>query len=466
MKRVFLILLSIGLMAASCGREPAGPEVPAASEGGRMLVLTAYAPVQAGDGEDKVPATKVSVATTGKVSWTAGDEIALYNSSGQKFKATLTAGEGTSQGTFTCTSFSGTPGSTAVYPYSLAGDSPGTVTIPYIQERSNGTPALMASAFQMDGSQTASLYFKHIAPVIDITLHDIPAYARALVLSAGGLCISGSFSFDTAGPGPIKSDSIASSQIITFHSGEGYGTDLHFRMAVPPGDYSDLHIAIIDGDEVPIEGLERIAFGKASLSLQPADYLAMPALDIRSKCTRSSAVRKVEGTWWAAGNLIADGKTSEGFQSGWRLGSQQYEFLGCDQVGTSGTGVTITQSSSAFDRFNWGGIAGDAWKADAGYMLPSDAKFSISGRIFSASQGSGEELEASELSGEDCFAVPAGGSFATGSQIHGDVAFWASKGQYRIPTAAEISVLRAGSSSSNASGKAGYVNVNGNRIYG
>ena len=287
-----------------------------------------------------------------------------------------------------------------------------------------------------------------------------------MVLSAGGLRISGSFSFDTAGPGPIKSDSIASSQIITFPSGEGYGTELHFSMAVPPGDYSDLHIAIIDGDEVPIEGLERIAFGKASLSLQPADYLAMPTLDIRSKCTRSSAVRKVEGTWWASGNLIADGKTSEGFQSGWRIASQQYEFLGCDQVGTSGTGVTITQSSSAFDRFNWGGIAGDAWKADAGYMLPTDAKFSIAGRIFTTSSGSGEDLEASELSGDDCFAVPSGGTFATGCALHGDVAFWASKGQYRIPTAAEISVLRAGSSSSNASGKAGYVNVNGNRIYG
>ena len=248
---VFGVLAAMVL--AGCSRELAESERPGGDREGRTLVLTAYAPGTSGQTltSAAVPGTKVSVATSGKVTWAAGDEIALYNTSGQKFRATLTGGAGTSQGTFTCTSFSGTPGSTAVYPYSLAGDSPGTVTIPYMQERSNGTPALMASAFQMDGSQTASLYFKHIAPVIDITLHDIPAYARALVLSAGGLRISGSFSFDTAGPGPIKSDSIASSQIITFPSGEGYGTDLHFRMAVPPGDYSDLHIAIIDGDEVP-----------------------------------------------------------------------------------------------------------------------------------------------------------------------------------------------------------------------
>ena len=450
------LFFSLLILATACRMEPAGIESPASTA--RTLVLTAYTPEAHG--------TKVAVATSGKVTWTAGDEIALYNSSGQKFRATLTAGEGTSQGTFTCTSFSGTPGSMAVYPYALAGDTPGTVTIPHIQERSDAVPALMASTFSMDGSQTASLYFKHIAPVIDITLHDTPAYARAMALNAGGLRISGSFSFDAAGPGPIKSDSAASSQIITFPSGEGYGTDLHFRLAVPPGNYSDLYISLLDGDETPIEGLERIAFGKASLNLQPADYLAMPALDIRSKCTRSNAVRKVEGIWWAAGNLIADGKTSEGFQSGWRLGSQQYEYLGCDQVGTSVSGVTITQSSSAFDRFNWGGIAGDAWLPDAGYMLPSDAKFSIAGRIFSASQGSGEELEASELSGDDCFAVPSGGTFATGSELHGDVAFWASKGQYRMPTAAEIMTLRAGNSDASASGQAGYVNVGNNRIYG
>ena len=458
MKRVALIFFAaFVLMAASaCTREPVWIEDAGAQEETYTLTLTAY-----------TPATRVSVAPSGKVTWSEGDEIALYNSSGQKFMATLSAGAGTSSGTFTCSSFIGSPGSVAVYPYSLAGDTPGSVSIPWISPLSEDTPALMASAFSISGTEPSSLYFKHIAPVIDITLHDVPAYARALVLNAEGKRISGEFSFDVSAPGPIKTDDISSTQIISFPSGAGYGSDLHFRLAIPAGDYSSLYITLLDGDETPIEGLEKLKFSSSSQSLSASDYLVLPSLNVRDRCTRSSSIRKVEGTNWAAGNLIAEvsGPTAEGFQTGWRIASEQYEFLGWDEVG-SGTGLTYTQSATAFDRFNWGGIAGDAWLPDSGYMLPSDTKFSISGRIFSLSQGSGEELEAAELSGDDCFAAPSGGSFATGSNLHGDVAFWASKGQYRMPTAAEISALRAGSSPTNANGKAGYVSVGSNRIYG
>ena len=455
----------------ACSREPAGRETPEEATEGRTLVLTAFAPAQSENEAHSAtatpsPSTKVSVASTGKVTWSEGDEIALYNSSGQKFKATLTGGAGTAEGTFTCSSFSGTPGTTAVYPYALAGDAPGTINIPNIQERTQDIPSLMASAYEISGSSPIKLYFKHIAPVIDFTLVDIPAYARALVLNADGPRICGSFTFDQDSLGPLAAEPSTSSQIISFPSGEGFGTELHFRLAIPAGEYTSLSISILDGDETPIEGLESIKIGTKVLGAR--DYVAMPPLDIRSKCTRSSSIRKVEGTPWAAGNLIAEasGATSDGFQSGWRIAAQQYEFLGCDKLDGSGTAATFTQSATAFDRFNWGGIAGDAWLPSAGYMLPSDAKFNISGRIFTLASGSGEDLEASELSGDDCFAAPAGGSFATGSTLHGDVAYWASKGQYRMPTAAEISVLRPGTSATNASGKAGYVIVNGSRING
>lgn len=455
MKRLSALLVMV-LAAAACQREAVIAEKPVDEY---TLVLNAYTPE---------PEGKVAVATSGKATWTAGDEIAVYNSAGQKFRATLTGGAGTSFGSFTCTAFSGNPGTTAVYPYAMAGAAPGSVTIPFIQERSDAVPALMASSFEMSGSEPANLYFKHIAPVIDLTLRDIPAYARAVVLNASGRRISGDFNFDTTGPGPVVTDAVSSAQLITFQSGEGYGTDLHFRMAVPAGEYSSLSLSILDGDETPIEGLGNLAFSTKSRSLGVSDYLAMPVLNVRANCTRSSAVRKVEGIFWAAGNLIAQsgGTTSEGFQSGWRIASQQYEFLGCDQVGSSGSGVTYTQNASAFDRFNWGGIAGDAWLPGSGYMLPSDAKFSISGRVFSIYTGSGEDLEAAELRGDDCFATPSGGSMATGSALHGDVAYWASKGQYRMPTASEISALRAGNVSTNASGRAGYVTVGSNRIYG
>ncbi len=453
------LLISIASLAlAACSVEPVQVEVQA-EEQVHTLELKAYVP--------DAPAAKVSVAPTGKVTWSSGDEIALYNSAGKKFRATLSSGAGTSEGTFTCSNFSGSAGAVAVYPYELAGDEPGTVVLAWRSARSDAVPALMASHFSSSGSNPAELYFRHIAPVIDITLHDIPAYACAMVVVAGDKRICGTLAFDAATLGPLQTEELRSSRMITFPYGAGYGTDLHFRIAVPAGDYSSLSIGLMDGDESFIEGLESIKFGTSSRSLSAADYLVMPPLDIRSRCTRSTAIRKVQGVSWAAGNLIAQagGATSEGFQTGWRLASQQYEFLGWDTV-SSATSATFTQSATAFDRFNWGGLAGDAWRPDAGYMLPTEAKYNISGRIFSADSGDAATLDASEKSGNARFATPAGGSMATGSSLHGDVAFWASKGQYRMPTASEMVLLRCGESAGTASGKAGYVLRGGNRIYG
>ena len=458
MKKVLLLIAFALAAAAGCSREP-GMENPA--EEGVRLVFRAHAP-SAGD-------TKVDVAKSGKVTWSAGDEIAVYNASGQKFKATLTDGAGTSSGTFTCDGFSGEAGSVAVYPFDLAGDAPGSISIPWRTERTDGTPAIMASAFSLDSSgKPQDLHFVHLAPVVDLTLHDIPAYARALVLQAGNKRISGDFSFNTATLGPVKTEDAPSSLIVTFPYCAGYGTDLSFRIALPAGDYSGLSIGLLDGDEMPIEGLESIKFSSGSLSLGASDYLAMPALDVRPLCSRREDIRKVENICWAAGNLMAQsgGPTSDGFQQGWRIAGHQYEYFGCDQVGSSGSGITYTQTASAFDRFNWGGIAGDAWLSNAGYMLPTTAKYNISGRIFSASAGDAATLDASEVAGDARFAEPSGGSLGTGSAIHGDVAFWASKGQYRIPNPAEIQSLRAGSTATNAHGQAGYVTVDGNKIYG
>lgn len=447
------IFFALSIIAAGCDKAVEPVVVPF---GGHEITLVAH-----------LPESRVAVAADGKVTWSSGDAIAVYNGSGTKYKATLSGGAGTSDGTFTCGGFSGEP-ALAVYPWSLAGETPGEVELPWMSERTDEVPAIMASAVgSISAGVPSELYFRHIAPVVDITLHDVPAFARALVLYAGDKRICGDFSFDTSTLGPVQTENVESSRIITFPCGEGYGTDLHFRLALPAGDYSELSIGLLDGDESLIEGLERIKFAAAARSLAAADYVVMTTLDIRSRCTRDASIRKVAGIRWAAGNLIAEaaGSTSDGFQTGWRLAGNQYEYLGYDTVGTS-TSATFTQSPAAFDRFNWGGLAGDAWLADSGYMLPTTAKYNISGRIFSASAGDADVLDAAEVSGDARFATPAGGSMATGSSLHGDVAFWASKGQYRMPTAAEIVTLRAENSTYSATGRAGYVTVGNNKIYG
>lgn len=456
MKRLSLILLAGLPLVYSCEREMPVTPAPAAPP---ASVLTLKA---------QIPASKVSVAPSGKACWADGDEIAVYNTEGGKFVLTLTEGAGTASGTFSG-AVSGTPGNLAVYPSAYAGDTPGTVTLPWMEERSDAVPCVMTSTVSYVEGTPENLLFHHIAAVVDLTLHDIPAYARALTLRAGNLRICGSLNFDMDGSGKLSAEEVPSSRIITFPYGAGYGKDLHFRLALPPGEYSELSFSLLDGDETPIEGLENLRLGASARSLSSGDYVAMPALDVRSRVRRSDTIRKVEGIRWASGNLIAEsgGTTTEGFQTGWRIASEPYEFLGWNQVGSS-TGVKYNQSASAFDRFNWGGLAGDAWLASSGYMLPTAAKYNISGRVFSISSGSGEELDAAVVEGDARFATPEGGTLASGSSLYGDVAFWASKGQYRMPKSGEIVKLRAGSTASSeyATGRAGYVEVDGNRIYG
>lgn len=455
MKRQLLILLACLPPAFSCEREtpvPTAPEAPTA-----VLSLRA-----------QLPATKLSVEPSGKTCWTEGDEIAVYNTEGEKFVLSLTDGAGTSDGTFTG-AVSGTPGNLAVYPYALAGDTAGTMVLPWTEVRSDAVPCVLASSVSYAEGKPENLHFHHIAAVVDLTLHDIPAYARALIVRAGNVRICGTLSFDALAAGPLETQAVPSSRRITFPCGEGYGRDLHFRLALPPGAYSELSLCLLDGDETPIEGVESLRLGASARSLTAGDYVVMPALNVRSRVTRSGAIRKVEGIRWAAGNLMAEsgGSTTEGFQTGWRIASAPYEFFGWDEVGT-GTGLQHNQSTMAFDRFTWGGLAGDAWLASSGFMLPTTAKYNISGRVFSISSGSGDELDAAVVEGDARFATPDGGALASGSSLYGDVAFWASKGQYRMPKSAEIVKLRAGSAASPdyATGRAGYVEKDGNRIYG
>ena len=56
----------------------------------------------------KIIDTKVAVSNTGVVTWTDGDSFAIYNTDGTKFQATISGGQGTANGTFTCSTFTGT----------------------------------------------------------------------------------------------------------------------------------------------------------------------------------------------------------------------------------------------------------------------------------------------------------------------------------------------------------------------
>lgn len=136
----------------------------------------------------------------------------------------------------------------------------------------------------------------------------------------------------------------------------------------------------------------------------------------------------VAGIKWAMGNLEyeVDGTTDEGFAAGWRIAPTQYHHF--NMTASAGSDVTLSDYTKAA-HFNFGGI-GDAvsnkYSSALHIAAPTgDADpFDFSGKMFTDAT---------------CTTTTTTTNYA--EAVYGDIAYWASEGQYRMPTAAEFEKL-------------------------
>lgn len=475
MKKLVVSLCCVAMAAVACSEKPEITLDPVS--GTRTVTLTA-----------SLPQTKVDVnTTTGKVTWSDGDAIAVWNTEGNKFEFVIESGAGTDNATFKCTTFDGTLGTKAVYPYSWAGVAEGTVTIPeYIPWVDGYVPAVMASAVsEITAGEIAPLYFHNLMAIMEFTLQDVPAYACALKLwSRDGADLHGTWtvSADCTSLTGITTGG-NTQQVIYFPYKTAYGADATLKIcaAVPAYAYTDFKIRVLDGDESVIENTGKAVASSVTSRMggNPDAYVVMPAFNVRSLVgnARDNYV-KVEGVKWAKGNLRAwkSGNSGTGWQSGWNIYDHQWEsqfsLTRTDMTGSSLTGLTLDTSIfkeesiySHWDYFSWGTIA-RASRVHNTVLTSTTAEFEISGKVFSGA--SGDISTFSELTGDDRFVD---GGFASNPSICGDLAFWASKGQYRMPTKLEIAKLYAknyvGAGSNYAHMQAGYyMDENNNKLMG
>ncbi len=372
--------------------------------------------------------TRVAVDGEGKTTWTAGDAIAVWNTEGTKFQFDIESGAGTETATFKCTTFEGTLGAKAVYPYEWAGAAAGTVTIPeYIAWVDGYVPAVMASTVsEITAGEVAPLYFHSLMAIMEFTLQDVPAYACAFKLwSKLGADLHGTWtvSADCTSLTDITTGG-NTQQVIYFPYKTAYGAEatMKIRAAVPAYSYTDLKIRVLDGDETVIDGTAKVV--PTSVTSRMGDnlnaYVTMPTLNVRSLV--GSARDKyviVNKTKWAKGNLLCkEGTTTEGFQENWSITGSQEEYYS-------------SMSNTCIDHFNWGGIGRASRFSSAGYMQPA-AGTTIEGKIYSDVAGT------ALVEGEGRFV---NNGLSTNTPLYGDLAFWASKGTYRLPTVEELSPL-------------------------
>ena len=136
------------------------------------------------------------------------------------------------------------------------------------------------------------------------------------------------------------------------------------------------------------------------------------------------------GVKWAKGNLIYDpsAQADNNFVDHYFLGKKQYYRL------NDGTSSTKTINGKAMDCFYYGvfsnsGLSGTSWVSGC------------SGKMYLDWNGKTITTDFSKAE-------------------TGDLAYWVSRGQYRLPTAQEANTLKQ------ASYQYGYINVNGVKIYG
>ncbi len=478
MKHLFYALVCVAAVAVACSEKPEIVLEPESNV--RTVTLTA-----------SLSQTKVDVnMLDGKVTWAAGDAVAVWNTEGTKFRFDIESGEGTSLATFKCSTFEGTLGAKAVYPYEWAGAAAGTVTIPeYIAWVDGYVPAVMASTVsEITAGEVAPLYFHSLMTIMDFTLQDVPAYACAFkIWSKTGADLHGTWtvSADCTSLTDITTGG-NTQQVIYFPYKTAYGAEatMKIRAAVPSYSYTDLMIRVLDGDETVIEGTGKMVPTSVT-SLMGADagaYIVMPALNIRSLVgsARDNYI-KVEGVKWAKGNLRVKQEASyeDGWQAGFNLFDYQWQtaYAETDAVTVTEPKTSdVARSTTFYDLFNWGGLGRSCQYNNSGYITPTTAKFDISGRVFSAREGDKDALDAAEVTGDDRFhywdvfsGYNGGVSDAENGignpTIFGDLAFWASKGQYRMPTSSEIVKLRTNNTA--ATGQAGYYNTpGGDTVFG
>lgn len=290
-----------------------------------------------------------------------------------------------------------------------------------------------------DGTLSADL--EHNASVFKFTLGDIPAYAAGFVLE------SQRYARD-ADNNPIE-ESPAGDPIkitTTFPYKTGYSEDITLYSVAAHSSYLT-RVYLIDGDGDEIEGSER-KFKQSWNDVSKNDFIIMPRIDFNKAELRKDFV-KVCGVKWAKGNLQCyKDNGAEGFQDGWRLApAQWYHFnydLASNVVGentytyddTKGTEMRYSNNGNQFEHFNFGGLARNARffsTPGTNYMVP-EKELNISGKIFTDSKGNTEATGDARF--YDC------GTFTKkNSAIWGDLAFWASKGKFRVPTKEELSTL-------------------------
>lgn len=445
MKKTLFALAALATLATACVKEQQ-PSVTPADQGVTTIRVT-------------VAQTKVAVnETTGACTWQSGDQLAVWyqnndaNTAGKKviftYKGLLEDGSAE----FTTTEdVAGYTAVRAAHPTGSIKDDGGFGLVTNWTYDAERRPVYVRSeniTTNPDGSLSAQL--GHNASIFKFTLHDIPAYAAGFVLESVKYAASTDEDafVDKDGDKIDRDNQTGTFKIVTkfpYKTGytadpADYSNDITLYSVAPHSSYLT-RVYLIDGKGDEIEGSER-KFKQSWNDVSNDDFIELPRVDFKKADLRQGYVL-LYGVKWAKGNLRYDSNvTGAGFQTGWGLTAEQWDYTGYDVKtstvsdktytydDTNPVEMRITRTTSRFDHFNYGGIGKFSYD-NVNYMTLTTGGADISGKLYSDAAGT------TEVSGNARFKSEG----TDAPTLYGDLPFWASKGQYRLPNADDMAPI-------------------------
>lgn len=363
--------------------------------------------------------TRASLVNTGEARWQREDAVSVICTDGTAVKFTLDGTGETRRAFFTGTIPAGKEmGGYALHPASatLSGNTLKAVLPDEITPSTAGSCSVMVAEI----GNSSEITFRQLMSYFTVQLGNVSTEAVKIELKADKN-LSGEVSAtlpDAFGTGIAAQDG-SNGLVITLP--EKRESTITASFAVPVGEYSSLIATAYDAAGKDIGAVECLT---TPINAQLADMR-----NISATLPKYAPQEPIEGTvlvagiYWALGNLQhVEGSTDEGFQTDWRIAPEQWEYANCENAGASGKAVTFKPTDyKNYNHFNWGGIE-NPFLCDAAYSAVVPVGTDIAGKMYTT---------------QDCTVATTDFTAAK----FGDLAYWASKGKFRLPTQAEMTKL-------------------------
>lgn len=364
--------------------------------------------------------SRASLVATGEARWQANDAIKVVCNDGSTAVFNIDGTGETRRALFTGTLEGKSVGEYALYPTSaeLSGETLSVELPAQITPSPTGSCAFMVGVIDEKNEVT----FKQLTAYVNVQINKLAPETGSIVFSSDKN-LSGLHSVtlpDGMTTGTAATDGDAT---VAISFTEAAPTMVNAFFALPIGNYSHITATAYNKDGKKISEVVLGSLIAASRGLL-LDYQIELAPMKAEKPKPIAGTVNVAGIYWALGNLQyeKDGATGNGFVKDWSISaSQEFHFY----IGVDGDmkGTTPDYGYDKVAHFNYGGIANpfNGLAADAA-SIDGSSKLDFSGKMYT-DQGCQSETT----------------DFAAAK--FGDIAYWASCGQYRMPTAEEFEAL-------------------------